>query len=239
MKIRVLTYNIHGAHGTDGLRDYRRLGELLKKNQIDIALIQELDTRAPDRDGARDIADLRTDHFREIVEAPTMHRDSGWYGNAILSRFPVTRRNVIDISTGGREPRNIVEVFLRTPCGPLHVVNTHKGLGALERKGQLRKLNELLARKCEVPLIVGGDINEWQSFAGGLRRLNQVLHPIPSGATFPTRFPLFALDRMWCRPDHLIQSSRVLKTEETRVYSDHYPLLAEFFLPVVESGANA
>lgn len=231
MKLRVLTYNIHGAQGTDGLRDYRRLGNFLNEAEIDIALIQELDTRDPARNGARDLADLRTDRFTTLIEAPTMRTSVGWYGNAILSRFPVNRSSIIDISAERREPRNILEAFLETPAGPLHVVNTHKGLGALERKGQLRKLNALLERKSEIPLIVGGDINEWQSFSGGLRQLNRALQPITRGPTFPTRFPLLTLDRMWCRPFDLIRESRVVKTPGTRIFSDHYPLLAEIVLP--------
>ncbi|KYG68026.1 hypothetical protein AZI87_01790 [Bdellovibrio bacteriovorus] len=227
MILRIVTYNIHGARGIDGKRDYLRIGLFLKHQNIDIALIQEMDTRFHDRDSITDVEELKTDHFKTFIAAPTMENSAGWYGNAILSKFPMKNHNIIDISSPGREPRNILEVFLDTPKGPLHVVNTHKGLKPSERNQQMKKLNDLLARKSEVPLIVGGDINEWQTYSGALKKLNTALHPIPSGPTFPTRAPFLRLDRMWCRPSNLFQSSEVLKTKDSKLFSDHYPLMAE------------
>jgi endonuclease/exonuclease/phosphatase family metal-dependent hydrolase len=227
MTLRILTYNIHGAKGVDGKRDFRRIGNFLKKQNIDIALIQELHTLFADRDTDQDIADLMADHFLHIAAAPTVIGPNGWYGNALLSKFPVTKRTVIDISKMGREPRNILEAFVQTPVGLLHVINTHKGLGYFERSQQMKKLNHLLRKKGDLPLIVGGDINEWHNFAGALRKLNITLCPIPAGRTFPTALPLFHLDRMWCRPKNILVNSKVLKTKETKIYSDHYPVLSE------------
>ncbi|KHD87365.1 MAG: hypothetical protein OM95_14800 [Bdellovibrio sp. ArHS] len=230
MILRVVTYNIHGARGIDGKRDYLRIGLFLKHQNIDVALIQEMDTRFADRDSVTDIEELKTDHFKTFISAPTMQNTLGWYGNALLSRFPIINYNIIDISAPGREPRNILEVFLATPKGPLHILNTHKGLKPSERNQQMKKLNELLTRKSEIPLIVGGDINEWQTYSGALKKLNTVLHPIPSGPTFPTRAPFLRLDRMWCRPAILVQSSEVLKAKNVKYFSDHYPLMAEIKL---------
>lgn len=225
--MRVLTYNIHGGRGTDGRRDYARIGQLLKDLQIDVALLQEFDARDGICTPDEAIFALKTDHFLDFVPAPTIQQEKGWYGNALLTRFPVKRLNIVDISAPGREPRNILEVFVQTEEGPLHIVNTHKGLGLSERGAQMRVLNDMLVQKSGIPLIVGGDINEWHTYSGALRKLNRLLHPLPTGLTFPTLCPLFRLDRLWCRPRELIVRCRVLRTAETRVYSDHYPLLAE------------
>ena len=230
MRLKIMTYNIHGARGVDGLRDYARIGALLAAQNIDIALIQELDTRPENRGSAEDIRNLMTDHFPHFAFAPTMTASGGWYGNAVLSRFPILKEQVLDISSKGREPRNILEVFIQTNSGPLHIVNTHKGLGILERGKQIRQLNEFLSIKSDVPLIVGGDINEWHTYAGALRKLNLVLHQVRFGPTFPTAFPVLRLDRMWCRPWTMVKSSQVLRTSATRLYSDHYPLILEIEL---------
>jgi endonuclease/exonuclease/phosphatase family metal-dependent hydrolase len=227
MNLRIMTYNIRGARGTDGKRDFSRIGKFLKTYQIDIALIQEMDTRPADRSTERDIADLQNDHFDFFVSAPTIVGAHGWYGNAILSRFPIVTKNVIDISRRGCEPRNILEVFMRTPAGHLHVVNTHKGLSPNERGPQLRSLHELLSRQSEVPLVVGGDINQWHTYSKALRALNESLHALTCGATFPTRYPFLHLDRMWCRPKGIVRTHGVLKTPETLRYSDHFPVVAE------------
>ncbi|UYL08033.1 endonuclease/exonuclease/phosphatase family protein [Bdellovibrio sp. SKB1291214] len=226
MTIRIVTYNIHGAKGIDGRRDYLRIGLFLKHHNIDVALIQEMDTRTGS-DPIRDIQELKTDHFKYFVAAPTMEREKGWYGNAILSRFPVFSHKIMDISSPDREPRNIVEAFLETPKGLLHVINTHKGLKIAERNLQMKKLFDFVTGDSSHPLIVGGDINEWQSYSANLKRLNNVLHAVPSGNTFPTRAPFLKLDRMWCRPPSLVRESMVLKTSDSKYFSDHYPLLAE------------
>lgn len=225
--MRILTYNIHGAMGTDGRRDHARISKLFETHQIDIALIQEMDTRPKRKHPAIDISVLAGQRLPFIAEGPTISTSLGWYGNAVLSRYPLKNTRIIDISHTGREPRNILETFAQTPFGTLHILNTHKGLKAVERGYQLKKLGELLALKSDIPLIVGGDLNEWHSASVALRKLEEFVSPLKCGASFPTRFPLFALDRMWCRPNGLLKNAFVLKTKETRVFSDHYPLMAE------------
>jgi endonuclease/exonuclease/phosphatase family metal-dependent hydrolase len=226
--IRILTYNIHGARGVDGKQDYKRIGKFLSDQKIQIALLQEFDSR--NRTPNQDLLDLQGDHFPFLAKAPTLTDHQGWYGNVVLSVFPIVKETIVDISALGREPRNILEVFVETSEGLLHVVNTHKGLKSLERHHQMTKLNDLLSRKSEVPLIVGGDINQWHAYSEALQKLNQALHPLTAGPTFPTRFPLFHLDRLWCRPKSLVQFSKVCKTRETKVFSDHYPVVGELKL---------
>src|SRR4051794_33559298 len=95
VKIRVLTYNIHGALGRDGERDFGRIGYFLEKEKIDIALIQELNTLPQTRSTEKDIGDLCSGRFSFFVAAPTVVGPYGWYGNAVLSRFPVSKQSVI------------------------------------------------------------------------------------------------------------------------------------------------
>ncbi len=227
MKFKIVTYNIRGGRGRDGIHNYERIGQFLRNQNVDIALIQEMDTRTKPGRTSKGLIELCNDYFLYSVEGSTLIENEGWYGNAILSRFPITKSQVVDVSYRGREPRNIIEAFVETPVGQLHVMNTHKGLGFFERHHQLVKLNSMLLNKSEIPLVVGGDINEWQKFSPALYRLNKLLYPVPSGATFPTALPVFHLDRLWCRPRELVQSSQVLITQQTKLFSDHFPLLAE------------
>ncbi|MVF12019.1 endonuclease [Ketobacter sp. MCCC 1A13808] len=231
--LRLVTYNIHSGIGVDGIQSYRRIGEFLKQQQVDIALIQEMDTRPSQRDTDKDIEDLCAGHFSTLVPSPAIELEQGWYGNVILARFPVLFSHTLDVSQAGFQPRNVQEAVLQTERGALHVVNTHKGLNRLERRRQLALLDQHL-RQTEIsgqlPLLVGGDFNEWQFFSSAFRHINQVLHPHPVAASFPTRWPLFRLDRIWSRPANIVRNATVLKTPETRIYSDHYPVLAEIEL---------
>lgn len=226
--IRILFYNIHGALGCDGKHDYSRLGEFLKEQKIDIALIQELDTRWNNKIPVLESLDqLKSAYLPHALTAPTIDNHQRWLGNAILSRFPLIDDSVIQMGVTGREPRLMLRATAETPEGPVHVVNTHLGLSRRERHSQLSQLNDTFKVDDQIPLIVGGDMNEWDPLAPALRSLNRSLHPVKTAKTFPTIFPIFRLDRVWCRPRNLISKARVLKNPLTRDFSDHYPVLVE------------
>ncbi|MFO7965919.1 MAG: hypothetical protein R6U50_18475, partial [Desulfobacterales bacterium] len=59
------------------------------------------------------------------------------------------------------------------------------------------------------------------------RRLNREMGRSVSRATFPSRCPLFRLDRIWCRPTSALGKVWAVKTGLTRKASDHLPLAAE------------
>lgn len=224
MTIKVVTYNIHSGVGIDRVQDYDRIGRFLAERKVDIALLQEMDTRPAKRDTERDIAALCQTHFRSLVPSPALYGPHGWYGNAVLTRFPVVFSQTIDVSQFGRQPRNIQEVVVETEGGALHVLNTHKGLKRIERQEQINRLGLHLQQPSDLPVVVGGDFNEWQLFSPHLHKLNEILTPHPVGATFPTYWPVLRLDRFWSRPGSIVRSARVLKTPETRRYSDHFPI---------------
>lgn len=242
MTLKLVSYNLHSGVGVDGIQDYRRIGKFLQQHNVDIALLQEMDTRPDVRDTDQDIADLCGDHFESLIPSPALETAHGWYGNAILSRFPALYNHTLDVSQEGFQPRNVQEAILHTHQGSLHVVNTHKGLNRLERRKQIALLDQHLRSghlqsdsaltniSGELPLLVAGDFNEWQLFSRAFQHLNEVLVAHPVGPTFPTRWPLLRLDRVWSRPGTLVRNARVLKTPETRVFSDHYPIVVELAL---------
>ena len=48
----------------------------------------------------------------------------------------------------------------------------------------------------------------------------------PAPRTFPSRWPLFALDRIWISPRQRLLQVQVHRTALSRVASDHLPLVA-------------
>jgi endonuclease/exonuclease/phosphatase family metal-dependent hydrolase len=224
--MRIMIYNIHGAIGTDGHRDYKRVGALLKDEKVDIALIQEVDTPPLKFPITEVFADLKAEHFEHHVLAPTIQNSGRVLGNAVLSRFPILEHQVHEITHPGRERRNILQTVIETDQGPLRAINTHFGLSLSERRMQLRELHKVLSADDSLPFVCGGDLNIWEP-APGLKKLNRDFHSPPTGWSFPTMLPLFRLDRAWCKPNAVIQEAKVLKDERTRVYSDHFPLILD------------
>jgi endonuclease/exonuclease/phosphatase family metal-dependent hydrolase len=230
MTLKVISYNIHSGVGTDDKFDYGRIGEFLAQQKADIVCLQEMDLRDPALDKQAEINRLLANHFTEFIPSPTVYTDSGWYGNAILSRVAHFDKQSVDISVEARQPRNIQNVLFDFNGQKLRVLNTHKGLKQHERMAQFKKLEQVVDQcraQEDIPLLVAGDFNEWQFFPKSLRAINAKLKAFKLGGTFPTALPVFKLDRFWCYPDSLIKSAVVLKTPESRIYSDHYPICAQ------------
>ncbi len=231
---RIVTYNIHSGIGRDKKHDYKRIGQFLANSGADVVLLQEMDTRPSERNTAQDIKDICADNTFDLIPSPAIREPEGWYGNAILTRFDVLNHDTVDVSQRGRQPRNVQVVELKTEKTPLTVVNTHKGLKKLERRSQFSLLHEHLSHRLkerQTPLVLAGDFNEWQFFSKAFKGLNELLTQQKVGATFPSHFPVFALDRVWVSDDIKVKSCRKLKNAKTRIYSDHLPVLIDIALP--------
>ena len=231
---RIVTYNIHSGVGRDKQHDYKRIGQFLANSGADVVLLQEMDTRPIERDTAQDIEDICANNTFRLIPSPAIRESNGWYGNAILTRFDVLKHDTVDVSQKGRQPRSVQIVELKTEKTPLTVVNTHKGLKKLERRSQFSMLHEHLSQRLKerkTPLFLAGDFNEWQFFSKAFKALNQLLSQQKIGATFPSQFPVFSLDRVWVTEDIEVKSCRKLKNAKTRVYSDHLPVLVDIVLP--------
>jgi len=228
-----MSYNIHSGIGVDKKFDYQRIGRFLAACKADIVCLQEMDLRDPSLDKDQQIKYLLADYFSDFITSPTVLTDTGWYGNAILSRHPHINKRSVDVSVATRQPRNIQSVLFNVHGQQLRVLNTHKGLKQYERTEQVKRLERVvdeLQKLEDAPLLVTGDFNEWQLFPKSLKQLSKKLNACKLGPTFPTKLPLFKLDKFWCHPHDLVVSATVLKTKQTRIYSDHYPIVANLVL---------
>lgn len=231
---RIVSYNIHSGVGRDKQHDYKRIGQFLANTGADVVLLQEMDTRSAQRETAQDVEDICANHVFQMAPSPAIREAHGWYGNAVLSRFKVLSQEVIDVSQTGRQPRNVQVVVLQTEKGPLTVVNTHKGLKKLERRSQFTLLHDYLAKRLEdkpTPLVLAGDFNEWQFFSKAFTSLDSLLVQHKVGATFPSQFPIFSLDRVWVTSDIQVKGVTKVKNARTKVMSDHLPIQVDIVLP--------
>ena len=101
---------------------------------------------------------------------------------------------------------------------------THLGLGLRERRRQIEALSDALATFTDVPTVVMGDFNEWRPRGLTLLRMNDAMGRAPKARSWPSRFPLFALDRIWVRPRRAIRGIWAVRTPLSRSASDHLPL---------------
>lgn len=231
--LRALTWNIHGCVGGDGRYNVERIGAVVRALAPDIAAFQEVDSRRAARHGAPGAGKVY-DVLRRLVgdhghDAWSISGRDGDYGQILASRFPLENKRVHDISVPGREARKVISARIALPTATLRIVATHLGLSRHERRRQLAALREIIASDPETPLLLLGDFNEWFWPQRTQRELLGFVGDWTRQASFPARFPLFALDRVCCRPGDLL--ARTWTYPEARTASDHLPVLAELALP--------
>ncbi|MEZ0150340.1 MAG: endonuclease/exonuclease/phosphatase family protein [Candidatus Reddybacter sp.] len=248
MKLRIITYNIHRAIGLDRRYQPERIIKILGDHDADIVLLQEVDEGAPrsrEQDMAREIAgELGFAHY---AAGHNVSLRKGRYGNATLSRYPITRERNIDLTIGDRKRRGCQHTAIEIPTATggsthLDVFNLHLGLSPLERQrqsGMLMRCKEFTAIDPNAACIVGGDFNDWLSrlralFVEGMalqcatdKETRIRTRPIK---TYPSFAPRGGLDRIYYRGDLHTISAAPCRHQLARVASDHLPVIVDFEL---------
>ena len=226
--IRVLTWNVHGCVGRDGVHDPDRVARVLEAAQPDISALQEIDTRT--RAAARD----PFSYFGELfgwttVSARTLTAKDGHYGHIVLSRWPIESLGEVDLSVRWREPRKAIVGAIDAPGGRIVVIAAHLGLLPFERRRQFLRLKERISEIAHRPLVVLGDFNDFPGRGLAERSLCPPLRATPELPTYPSRLPLLPLDRIWfSEPLELVTIAALRDAERV---SDHLPLVASLQMP--------
>jgi endonuclease/exonuclease/phosphatase family metal-dependent hydrolase len=221
--VTIATYNIHSAVGTDRKFAPERIVGVLQEIQADIVALQEVPLGGSHFPNVLEMIQEKTGYF--AVEGFTFAVSGRRYGNAVISRYPIVEHRSIDLSFGSREPRGALDADINCHGHPLRVIATHLGLGIGERQEQIRKLLQVFDTD-QMPVILLGDVNEWFIWGRSLKWLVSHFEAVPAPATFPSRWPLLPLDRIWIRPRHRLVHVNVHATPLSRVASDHLPLIA-------------
>lgn len=230
--IKVASYNIHGGIGTDGHFVPKRICEVINELRADMIALQEVETRGTGFDMLRFLSQHTGLH---AIPGPTLVRDDGDYGNALLTRYPPASVRHIDLSVKGCEPRGAIDAQLEcnaieSGTFALRVIATHLGLRPGERRWQVRRLLTALAEAPKQPTILLGDVNEWFLWGRPLRWLHAYFERTPHVSTFPSRAPFLALDRIWTSPRAHLVAVTSHRSPLSRLASDHLPLLARMRL---------
>ena len=210
----IVTWNVHGWVGMDGVRDPTRSLGLLVDLDADVIALQEVQG-----EDWEEIA--REAGFHVIVQ----HPGDPPFGNALLSRVPADRFDLVDLSVPGRERRGAIDAVVAADGEPLRVVTTHLGLRGYERRQQATRLcRHLDSAPTDLPTVLLGDLNDWTPWARHLTPLVGCVGPFSRNATFPSRRPVLALDRVAVRDSDRSAEVVAVRDATARVASDHLPL---------------
>jgi endonuclease/exonuclease/phosphatase family metal-dependent hydrolase len=229
--LRVATYNVHACFGRDGRHDPNRVAAVIGELDADVVALQEftypasvaLDTREP-------VVLTTLDRYQRAL-GPTRHRMrqsmTECFGNALLTRHPIVEVHRIDLSMERREPRGALAATIDAGGTRLHLLATHLGLRIHERRFQVRQILDYLDTVRDAVVVVLGDFNDWLPGRSAAHVLDRRLGRTPRHATFPVRWPVIALDRIWVHPHQALRRVWVHQTTTARLASDHFPVVAE------------
>ena len=241
--LRILTYNIHKAIGGVD-RKYRpeRIIETIRHYEPDIALLQEVDDGVPRSRMDRQV-ELLGDALglKHRAFQPNVKLKRGNYGNATLSRFPITESVNLDLTIPLKKRRRALIAEFHIGIGHHHrklmICNTHLGLAGLERTAQMKRVlrhNAIAHLHSHTPVIIAGDLNDvWSSLAKKMLPDN-FLSASKHIRTFPAFRPLRSLDAIYFRGDLQLSSCFAGHTKLARQASDHLPLIADFEIKVAQ-----
>ncbi len=236
LTLRVATYNIHKCRGLDGRVDTDRIAAVLKPLKADIIALQEVVGPSLKTAGQDETLALRLKMLHLLAPAHTYR--GRLYGNAILSRLPVSMHTTFDLTQSGREPRLCQRVDVNLDGHTIHLYNVHLGTSAAERTRQAKKLLSCIAdENVHGPKIVVGDFNEWKKgpATGYLNERLKSIDLMPHLAwrkTYPGMLPIFNLDHLYYSGHVEIKSLYVPRRWQALIASDHLPMLAELQIMV-------
>jgi endonuclease/exonuclease/phosphatase family metal-dependent hydrolase len=226
--IRVASYNMRKAIGTDRRRRPERIIEVLNQIGADVIALQEADRRFGSRASALPVAMIEAHSDYKAVELDIRQGSIGWHGNALLVKRSVEVLEHHLFHLPSLEPRGAVLAEIAMDGAPLRVVGMHLDLSGLWRRQQARAiLDHLDERAGEPPTVLMGDLNEWSTHGGCLREFEKQHLFAPCGLSFHARRPIAALDRIMVTPDLEVLASGTHATAAAKRASDHLPIWAD------------
>jgi endonuclease/exonuclease/phosphatase family metal-dependent hydrolase len=241
--LRIVTYNIHKgfSHLTRRL-SLHDLRERLHGLAPDIVFLQEVQgshsrhrQRHHNWPEAPQYEFLADTLWHAFAYGKNAVYDAGHHGNAILSKFPISRWDNENVSMSRLEHRGLLHCEIEVPGWDrrLHCINVHLGLLARWRRKQLQILAQRIERLVphDDPMVIAGDFNDWRRTVSldlgaslGVTEVFEHMHGRPA-RSFPAMLPLLHLDRIYMRGFRVRLATAHLDRHWSRI-SDHVALSA-------------
>lgn len=242
--LRLLTLNMHKGFSALGRRFVLHdLREAIRDSGADIVMLQEVlgehqehSTRWERWPDAGQYEFLADTVWTDFAYGKNAIYPAGHHGNALLSRFPIAEHANFILPTNRHEDRGALHSVIEVPDWPqpLHVLCTHLSLFERDRRRQVhaiaQRVNTLVPPQS--PVVLGGDFNDWRQWAHQPLRDEAGLHEVfvtkhgKAARSFPVRFPLLRLDRLYTRGLET-SAAQVLGGAPWAALSDHAPLQVE------------
>ena len=255
-RLRVATYNIHkGVRGVGPrkrleIHNLRQGVEALNADFVFLQEVRHFNHREARRFNRTQLgwpeesqADFLAPDGYEVAYRTNAVTANGEHGNALLSRWRIGDIGHHDVSDHRFEQRGLLHVPVVWGGVTVHAIVAHLGLIHASRVRQVERIAAFVVAEVPAgePVVIAGDFNDWgEKLDAPMREMGLAParpdHPgfLPP-RTFPSRVPVFALDRIYTRGFRCVSTVAPRGLTWARM-SDHLPLVADLELAPSGSG---
>lgn len=248
--IRVVTWNIRTGVGNDPHEpekhtapDIERVALVIRSLRPDVVALQEVDRNRDRTNFVDQTAELERLLGMAGRFAPNLVDAAGEYGIATFSphRIVVSEHSRFP-RFDGWEPRGLLDMVIDVRGRHIRVLNTHLQVGEGEEARTQREdaanVIALRMRGSIEPVVLMGDFNAEPS-SPELRPLAESLDAWAEkgggdgGRTIPAspfENPTGRIDAIYVDQSFIVRDCAVIRTPETELASDHYPVAADLVL---------
>lgn len=231
-----MTFNMHHGRGTDGDLNLQRIADLIAVSKADLIGLNEVDRHFSKRSEHVDqIAWLANCLQMDYAYGPALSlkphasRHNRQYGNALLSRYPISAIMNHCFHFRAIENRSLLEATVQVCARPFKVYVTHLSLEPITHRKQTTFILHKVERD-QNPVMLLGDWNmkpgarAWQKITCQLQDTWYCAGD-GNGFTFPASKPKARLDYIFLSDHFHINTAEVVT--HTPDASDHLPMLVK------------
>ena len=227
--LRVMTYNIRAARGTDNRFDLGRIAGVIASYGPDVVALQEVDCRQARSGSVDQASELGARLGMEARFASCVEDGAGRTGIATLTRLPLIASEQVALPFRGGSRSELRRALMTRlvwgdPGEEIELVNTHLSVLRGERPAQVAAIASALGTR---PTVIAGDFNctvrsgAFRTLSGGLRQA------APGARSWPSRFPIVQIDHILHHGRLDVVAAGAWTAGEARRASDHLPVVAE------------
>ena len=165
-ELRVMSYNIHHANppSRPGVIDLDAIARVIREQNPDLVVLQEVDVNTSRSGNINQAVVLAQKLGMNFYFARAIDYGGGKYGVAILSRYPLTEANLVQLPEDAApeaEDRVLATAKVTLPGGKaIRFGSTHLDVqNAANRLQQVQTINSIAAQE-QLPVILAGDFND-------------------------------------------------------------------------------
>lgn len=225
VSLKVFCWNIHHGSGADDGVDLERIAAVIRGQNPDVVMLQEVDKNCTRTGKVDQPAELARLTGMKQVFGKAMDFQGGEYGQALLSRFPLSNLKIHRLPGEG-EPRIAVSVVADTPLGPVMIATIHLDhKDPATRDKQAEVASAALLEATAGPIVLAGDFNavaDTKTLAVFKQAPWSVVEKAPPSGTHPADKPTVEIDFTIVRGLRVEKPAIVLAEPAA---SDHRPTL--------------